>query len=135
MKTHTHHRTILNIFAAIAAIAVFFPQQAPAEEFSVAYKLASLDTGDTNLNKESVVIMRYQKYLTLLSKRFEQSEEQIADQTWAVVKYLQKKDVKTTAIDLMKGAEKIENPKEMGMDYSSTIAAIATLMIAQAVDQ
>lgn len=93
-----------------------------------AYTLLCNDTGERGISDSDPRIARYQRAIDTIRARFKISETVIGDQTWTAVDTLRKKDLKTSAIEIMEGAVGIKEAEDLGITYAEILASVMTIM-------
>lgn len=93
-----------------------------------AYMLVCNDTGERGISESDPRIARYQRAIDTIRSRFKISETMICDQTWVAVDTLRKKNLKTSAIEIMEGVVGLKDAEELGISYAEILASVMTIM-------
>ena len=93
-----------------------------------AYMLVCNDTGELGISDSDPRIARYQNAIDTIRTRFKISETVICDQTWAAADMLRKKNLKTSAIEIMEGVVGLKDAEELGISYAEILASVMTIM-------
>lgn len=86
------------------------------------------DTGERGISESDPRITRYQTAINTIRTRFQMSETTICDQTWVAVDTLRKKNLKTSAIEIMEGVVGMKEAEQLGISYAEILAAVMTIM-------
>jgi hypothetical protein len=110
------------------------PSREPSEpgRGSIAYKIASLDAG-RNIDTSAPTVREFQSLLRDVAAKTKLTEEAVADKVWVVRKHLvSEKKLEVSALELLKAAHKVVMNTTVEDPFDSTLAAIATIMFAEA---
>ena len=93
-----------------------------------AYMLVCNDTGERGISDSDPRIARYQRAIDTIRFRFKISETMICDQTWVAADTLRKKNLKTSAIEIMEGILGLKEAEQLEISYAEILASVMTIM-------